>query len=228
MADDDQPEPEAQPDPDPDQAWKALSLVNDWVRHAETKIVAILAAAGVSGGLLYNVAKGWKEPSLFALIVAHLAVAILVATGWGCAMGLVPRRTARAKDRGLIDILAAWRTKVVARFAGDGGPGADGVADGQAGEASGSGEPVPPEDLVNLLFYSDIVKHYGEAGPRYREVLASLTSDRSGMTEHVAQQVWANASVTERKYNWANRALIRLLISWVLLAVLSYARVIGW
>lgn len=24
-------------DPDPDQAWKALTLVNDWIKHAESK-----------------------------------------------------------------------------------------------------------------------------------------------------------------------------------------------
>jgi len=33
-------------DPDPDQAWKALNLVNDWIKHAETKLIAILAASG--------------------------------------------------------------------------------------------------------------------------------------------------------------------------------------
>lgn len=203
--------------PDPDQAWKALSLVNEWVRHAETKIVATLAAAGLSGGLLYNVAKGWPEPSVLAVVLGYLAAVALVSAGWACAMGLVPRRTAGVNDRGLIDILGSWKSTI------SDGRTARGGVETREGEVA-----APPDDLVNLLFYSHIVKAYGEAGPEYREVLAALTRDPKAMTEHVAQQTWANATVAERKYNWANRALVRLLISWLLLAALAYTRVIGW
>ena len=41
-------------EPQPDQAWKALGLVNEWVRHAETKVAATLAATGVTAGALLN------------------------------------------------------------------------------------------------------------------------------------------------------------------------------
>ncbi len=48
-------EPDATPTPpDVDQAWKALSLVNDWVKHADAKRGVVLTAAGVSGGVLFN------------------------------------------------------------------------------------------------------------------------------------------------------------------------------
>ena len=50
---------------EPDHAWKALSLVNDWIKHAETKAGATLAAAGVVGGVLFNLMQdrhnaGWN------------------------------------------------------------------------------------------------------------------------------------------------------------------------
>ncbi len=43
--------------PDADQAWKALGLVNDWIKHAEAKASAAMAASGVSAVLLYNLDK---------------------------------------------------------------------------------------------------------------------------------------------------------------------------
>ena len=43
------------------EAWKAASLVNDWVRHAETKSAGVLAASGVVGGVLYNLVKGLTD-----------------------------------------------------------------------------------------------------------------------------------------------------------------------
>lgn len=35
--------PEPAIDPEPDHAWKALSLVNDWIKHAEGKAGITLA-----------------------------------------------------------------------------------------------------------------------------------------------------------------------------------------
>jgi len=49
---------------DVDQAWKLLSLVNDWVRFAETKAAATLAFSGAMGTVLFN-------------LVSHLT-----STGW--------------------------------------------------------------------------------------------------------------------------------------------------
>lgn len=199
--------------PEPDQAWKALSLVNDWIRHAETKVAATLAATGVSAGILFTIWRDWSDPSWLAVIVGYFSALALLAAGWACAMGLLPRRTAASEKDGFIDHVAA------------------GLSWLRAKAGSKSTEPVgptdAPEDLLNLLFYSSITKVYGDKGPEYREVLAALTADPAGMTEHVGQQVWANASVAERKFTWANRAIVRLVASWSLLAVLGYLRVLG-
>jgi len=206
----DQPQPTT---PDPDQAWKALSLVNDWVRHAETKVAATLAATGVTAGVLFAIWKEWQGASWLSVGLGYVAALVLLSTGWACAMGLLPRRTAKAEDDGFIDHLLlglAWignKTRI--------------KRDAPPDEAEA------PEDLVSLLFYSSIVKAFGEQGPEYREVLAALTADPHGMTRHVGQQVWANASVAERKFTWANRAIVRLVASWFLLALLGYLRVAG-
>lgn len=77
--------------PDPDQAWKALSLVNEWIRHSEAKTGASLGAAGVAGGLLYSLVKsrsdlpGWFD-ALCVLCGACAFLAILCA-----AAALIPR-----------------------------------------------------------------------------------------------------------------------------------------
>jgi hypothetical protein len=207
---DDQPHPNT---PDPDQAWKALSLVNDWVRHAETKVAATLAATGVTAGVLFAIWKEWQDASWLSVGLGYVAALVVLSAGWACAMGLLPRRTAKPEDDGFIDHLQfafAWFCDKT---------GLKRVPPRDADEA--------PEDLVSLLFYSSIVKAYGKKGPEYREVLAALTADPHGMTAHVGQQVWANASVAERKFTWANRAIVRLVASWFLLGVLGYLRVAG-
>ena len=204
---------DARPEPDPDQAWKALSFVSDWVRHAETKIIATLAAAGVSAGLLYSLASGWEDASTIAVVLGYLDLVALVSTAWACGFGLVPRKTARPEDRGLFDIIDDWKVRAKRRY---------GRARGQISET----DEAPPDEQVNLIFYSDITKAYGTSGPEYRDVLAALTLDPTRMTEHIAHQVWANATVAERKFNWANRAIVRLLTSWILLGTLAYLRVV--
>lgn len=204
---------DAEEKPDPDQAWKALSLVNDWVRHAETKVIATLAAAGVSGGLLYKLAHGWDDPSLAGVVLGYGTLVMLVWTAWSCAQGLIPQRNVspgEQRQQGMTSPDDQQRT----------------VAAIPAEIESTADVGTPPEEPVNLLFYSDIVKAYGHSKLEYSEVLASLTRDHKSMTQHIAQQVWANASVAERKYDWANRAIVRLLISWLLLAGLAYVRVV--
>lgn len=76
-------------DPDPDQAWKALALVNEWLRHAETKLAATLTASGVGGGVLFNLVKDEPVNCLMIIAVSLTSVAILAAGT--CAMvGLYP------------------------------------------------------------------------------------------------------------------------------------------
>ncbi|WP_068251678.1 Pycsar system effector family protein [Rathayibacter tritici] len=65
--------------------------MNDWIRHAEAKTAATLAATGVSSGVLYNLAIGQHEPEIWLVIIeagcgVALAIAALVAL-----LALLPR-----------------------------------------------------------------------------------------------------------------------------------------
>src|SRR5271154_3696387 len=81
--------------PDPDQAWRALGLVNDWIRHAEAKATATLAAAGVTGGVLYNLVHPQTHPSLALDVVATINAVMIVASAGSAIMALIPRLAVR-------------------------------------------------------------------------------------------------------------------------------------
>lgn len=81
-------EPQAQADPD--QAWKALALVNDWLKHAETKLAAALATTGVGGGALFNLVTKQDHPSLAVNIAAALCGVMLFGAGVFAICGLFP------------------------------------------------------------------------------------------------------------------------------------------
>jgi hypothetical protein len=91
-----EPSPPEETPPDADQAWKALSLVNEWIRHSEAKTGASLGAAGVAGGLLYNLVKSksglpvWFE-ALCVVCAGGALLAILCAI-----LALIPRLTLRS------------------------------------------------------------------------------------------------------------------------------------
>jgi hypothetical protein len=78
--------------PDPDHAWKALSLVNDWIRHADTKVGVTLAATGVTAITLANVLRGTTSPSPWLLACAILSGLLLLVAGSCGVAALVPRR----------------------------------------------------------------------------------------------------------------------------------------
>ncbi|MGH3854678.1 MAG: Pycsar system effector family protein [Pseudonocardiaceae bacterium] len=162
--------------PDPDQAWKALSLVNDWVKHAEAKLGVILAATGVSGGVLFNLVKDRGHPSwLFDVVATVCGVAVLVAGG--CAMiGLYP--------------VVRFRRKSV-------------------------------DDAVNPLFFHDVAGAYKGDAPSYSSVLHTLTTNREDLVRHLGQQIHANATIAQRKYRWANRAIRALLVDLLALAAVA-------
>ena len=86
------PDPELGPPtpPDPDQAWKALSLVNDWLRHAETKLGLILAATGVSCGVLFNLVKDQDDGSTAFKIAAGICGVAALVAGTIAMIGLYP------------------------------------------------------------------------------------------------------------------------------------------
>lgn len=88
-------EPLPEPDfaPDPDQAWKALSNVNDWIKHADSKTGITVAAAGASGVMLYNLVKNQSDPGLWLSIFSVLTGIAATATAIACAIAILPRLT---------------------------------------------------------------------------------------------------------------------------------------
>jgi hypothetical protein len=172
---------------DPDQAWKALTLVNDWVKHAETKSAATLAATGVSGGVLYNLVQQQRDPSLAVTIVGGICGAAIFLAGLFALLALTPRTNP----------LGGLRKQPPTSTASD--------DEGQ-------------EDPVNLLFFGDITRRYGDDSPTYAEVLGALTSNPEELTRHIARQVHANAGVAHSKYEWAGRAIWALAVALISLA----------
>jgi hypothetical protein len=83
-------------DGNPDHAWKSLGLVIDWVKHAETKAGATLAATGVTGGVLYNLVKDQTNPDRWLATAAVLCALAVLAAGASAAVALLPRLGARA------------------------------------------------------------------------------------------------------------------------------------
>jgi hypothetical protein len=83
--------------PNPDQAWKALGLVNDWIRHAEAKTTAILAAAGVSGGVLYNLVKSQDHPNAVVSLVAVVCGLAIFVSGGSAIIALMPQLKPRQR-----------------------------------------------------------------------------------------------------------------------------------
>jgi hypothetical protein len=197
---------------EPDQAWKALSLVNDWVKHAETKSATILAATGVVGGVLYNLVKGRTDPGWWLTIVGGLCGIAVVFAGVCSLLALTPR-TGR---------ISRLSTKLRAKGHLSTRPRLDALDEGPPSEDCGIGENVPEVDAnpSNLLFFAHIARDYADDSPTYTQVLTALTSDKKRLTEHIARQIHANAGVAHRKFRWAERA-----IRWLALALATLAGV---
>jgi hypothetical protein len=176
----------ATPVPNPDQAWKALTLVNDWIRHAETKTVATLAAAGVTGGVLYNLVQHQTYPSVGLSVIAVICGVAIVTSAGSAIIALAPQ-------------LRPPKTT--------------------ASPPSNDGGTPPPDDPANLLFFAHIARDYKGDAPTYAQVLSTLTSNHAMLTEQIGRQVHANAHVAQRKYWWANCAIIALGVGLVFLAV---------
>lgn len=77
--------------PDPDHAWKALGLVNEWIRHGDAKISVTLAGTGAAGVMLFNLVEDQAKASLlFKVLGSGCAVALFLAAIFAV-LGLVPQ-----------------------------------------------------------------------------------------------------------------------------------------
>jgi Family of unknown function (DUF5706) len=83
-----------------EQAWRTLSLVRDLITQAETKLGVVLAAAGVSGGVLFNLVKNRHHPSMAFDVAAAICAASTLMAGVCTMIGLYPRVTVRSKSTG--------------------------------------------------------------------------------------------------------------------------------
>ena len=73
------------------EAWSVLSNVNEWVKHAETKLGVVLAFLGVLAAGLITLVIEVGRPSPLMAIFEGVAGALLL-LGMGCAsMGLLPQ-----------------------------------------------------------------------------------------------------------------------------------------
>ncbi|WP_344811538.1 Pycsar system effector family protein [Microlunatus aurantiacus] len=79
------------PAADPDQAWRVLGLVNDWLKHAESKAAGALAAAGVVGGVLFALVGDQNDMGWFTAVMSIVCAVAVVATGVCAGLSLWPR-----------------------------------------------------------------------------------------------------------------------------------------
>jgi hypothetical protein len=86
-----EPDVPAVAEPQPDQAWKALSVTNEWIRHADTKTGVTLAFVGATVAALFNIVKDEdKWTCVLTLAVGLCAFALVCSAGFACA-ALFPR-----------------------------------------------------------------------------------------------------------------------------------------
>lgn len=78
-------------EPDPDHAWKALSLVNDWIRHGDAKIGVTLAVTGVAGVMLFNLVVDAPHTNCWLRAFGVLAAVALFLASASAIIGLVPQ-----------------------------------------------------------------------------------------------------------------------------------------
>lgn len=82
-------------DGSPDQAWKMLSSVNDWIKHAEAKAAGTMATCGIVAGVLYNVLKDVSHCGKLIWIPAAICVVLILIAGLAAGWALRPRLWSR-------------------------------------------------------------------------------------------------------------------------------------
>ncbi|MEV7180184.1 Pycsar system effector family protein [Kitasatospora sp. NPDC093679] len=83
-------------------AWRVLDGVTASINQADTKAGVVLAAAGVLGGVLFNLVGGGRGPGAWA-VSATVVAAVLVLAAAGCAgAALYPRRRGEGAASSLI------------------------------------------------------------------------------------------------------------------------------
>jgi hypothetical protein len=84
------------------------------------------------------------------------------------------------------------------------------------------------DEAINPLFFHDIATAYKGDAPSYSAVLHTLTTNPDDLVRHLSQQVHANATVAQRKYRWANRAIRALLLDLLMLGAVATIIALKW
>lgn len=180
--------------PQPDHAWKALTVTNEWIRHADAKTAAVLAFAGVTAGVQFNLVKDISTWSVWLTVSSSVVVVALLLTVWFAGRALFPRTSPTSDPK----------------------------------NAPGIDQQAESEVVGNLLFFGDVVKHYGETRPTYRQVLTVLTSSPQQLTEQIADQIHANAHIATTKMKKVNGAIICGLVAVGAVGINAFLIGRGW
>ncbi|MFI6042596.1 Pycsar system effector family protein [Nocardia sp. NPDC051321] len=147
------------------------------VKHAETKAIATLAAAGVLGQVLFTLVHPGSGKTRAEVLAVASSCAFFVTAAGVCA------------------VCVLWpRLK--------------------------SGDPA-----LNLLYLGDVAANRGLTRDRYILAISELGRRPNDVVEQVAAQIWANAEVARRKYQFANIATGCLLAAVLTLAVTVFMSV---
>jgi hypothetical protein len=79
------------PHPEPEFVLTTLGLFNDWIKQADVKCGAVLAATGVASGVLFNLIKDRNDASAWLAVSALMCGLALLAAGVFAIAGLRPR-----------------------------------------------------------------------------------------------------------------------------------------
>lgn len=82
-------------EPNADHAWKALALVNDWIRHSDAKAGVTLAFVGALGAMLFNLTRNTQADCEIIFPVAAGSALLLVTAAVLCGLTLSPRSVDR-------------------------------------------------------------------------------------------------------------------------------------
>ncbi|WP_157246896.1 Pycsar system effector family protein [Nonomuraea typhae] len=78
-------------EPGAEDAWKALTLVLDLVKHAEMKAGLTLASAGAVGGVLYSLIRSVPRASVLFGTTAGFCVLFVIVAASAAGLALIPR-----------------------------------------------------------------------------------------------------------------------------------------
>ncbi|ARC55496.1 hypothetical protein AS850_00205 [Frondihabitans sp. 762G35] len=104
------------PAPNPDHAWKLLSLINEWIRHSDTKAAVTLAFTGAMATLLFNLARVIENRTIPVDILVVAACILVATTGALCGLTLTPRINDKDADPQAINRI--FYVSIAANFRG--------------------------------------------------------------------------------------------------------------